>query len=424
MMRVAVPDIGDFKDVAVIEVLIGIGDSVAKDQTLVVLESDKASVDIPSSAAGIVTTMSIKVGDRVSTGSPLLTLQSVDSGRATERNEPKSAKDYGPDDIDTRSAEQALSVAGQKMTKRVYAGPSVRKTARELGVDLQGVSGSGPRGRIVNEDVRARAKVASPVGAARHPERADAEQPLKAALTQLPWPRVDYAKFGPIEKKLLSRIQQITGAALHRDWVTIPHVTNHDHADVTDLESFRAELNRETAKRGAKVSPLAFVVKACVAALKVFPQLNASLEGDALILKRYYHIGFAADTAEGLLVPVIRDADAKGILQIAEEMADLSGKARAGKLPGTSMQGGSFSISSLGGIGGSHFTPIINAPEVAILGVGRTETRVTWADEQPRPRSLLPLSLSWDHRAVDGATASRFLAHLVSLLGDLRRLLL
>jgi pyruvate dehydrogenase E2 component (dihydrolipoamide acetyltransferase) len=302
----------------------------------------------------------------------------------------------------------------------------VRKMARELGVDLSAVKGSGPRGRIIAKDVRGHVKSAmsESVGRQRAREGADSGAAAgKSSFTVAPWPQIDHARFGPVEQQPLSRIRKISGANLHRNWVTIPHVTNHDDADVTDLEAFRTELNRENGKAGVKISPLVFIMKASVAALQAFPEFNVSLEGDSLIMKRYYHIGFAVDTPNGLVVPVIRDADRKGVVQLAMEMAELAAKAHAGKLAAADMQGGSFSISSLGGIGGSYFTPIINAPEVAILGVGKTQTRVVWAGGQPQPRLFLPVSLSWDHRVVDGAAAGRFNAFLVRALGDLRRLL-
>ncbi|MGH8798898.1 MAG: 2-oxo acid dehydrogenase subunit E2, partial [Casimicrobiaceae bacterium] len=304
--------------------------------------------------------------------------------------------------------------------RKAHASPSVRAYARALGVDLAKVKGSGPSERILQEDVQNHVKrvmsgaaVASAVAGAGG-----------AALGLLPWPQVDFAKFGPIETKPLSRIKKIAGANLHRNWVLIPHVTNHDDADITELEAFRVQLNKENEKTGVKLTLLAFLIKACVAALKRFPDFNASLDGDNLIVKQYYHIGFAADTPNGLVVPVIRNADQKGVLAIAAEMADLSAKAREGKLGPADMQGGCFSISSLGGIGGTYFTPIINAPEVAILGVCRSGTRPVWDGRQFAPRLILPLSLSWDHRVIDGAAAARFNAYLGALLADMRRLML
>jgi pyruvate dehydrogenase E2 component (dihydrolipoamide acetyltransferase) len=468
MTRITVPDIGDFKDVPVIELLVTVGESVAKDQTIAVVESDKATLEIPSSEAGTVASLDVKVGDRVSAGSVLLTLgasqshapaltrTSVSAGGAAGVNSAATATSAAPSPLRTVTAApspvpvvapRAEATEAQRAEPRAYAGnvvplaafaavraveapglpvhagPSVRRLARELGVDLMLVKGSGRRGRVTPEDVRAYVKAILPKaqGLIETPAAVVA-QPGPFALA--PWPKVDFAKFGPVDAQPVSRIRKISGANLHRNWVTIPHVTNHDDADVTELEAFRAELNREHDKNGVKVSPLAFVMKACVAALKAFPEFNASLDGETLILKRYFHIGFAADTPNGLVVPVIRNADQKGLIQLAREMGELAAQARAGKLSGTEMQGGCFSISSLGGIGGSYFTPIINAPEVAILGIGKTQTRVAWIEGQPQPRLYLPLSLSWDHRVVDGAAAGRFNAYLAKALGDLRRLLL
>jgi pyruvate dehydrogenase E2 component (dihydrolipoamide acetyltransferase) len=460
MKSIAVPDIGDFKDVAVIEVLIAVGDTIAKDQPVAILESDKATMEIPSPEAGVVASVDIKVGDKVSAGSSLLKLESAapvppqeaslapsGSPAAVAHRPPditnvkplsdavptsRAPADRAPaerapaDNVVPWAAAVAMRASQAPSSERIYAGPVVRKMARELGVDLQQVTGTGPRGRIVANDVREYCKsvmsttTRQPAGRAGGAAAPVGQQPFEL----LPWPKVDYARFGPIEPQPLSRIRKISGANLHRNWVMIPHVTNHDDAEVTELEAFRADLNRESEQNGVKISPLAFIVKASVAALKRFPEFNSSLEGETLIVKRYYHIGFAADTPNGLVVPVIRDADQKGLVQIAREMVELAGRARAGKLALTDMQGGSFSISSLGGIGGSYFTPIINAPEVAILGVGKVQTRVVWADGRPQPRLFLPLSLSWDHRVVDGAVAGRFNAYLVKMLGDLRRLLM
>jgi pyruvate dehydrogenase E2 component (dihydrolipoamide acetyltransferase) len=304
-----------------------------------------------------------------------------------------------------------------------HASPSVRQFARELGVDLTRVRGTGPKQRILHEDVRGFVKAAVAQAAAPAPA---ASPPAASAggLSVLPWPKVDFARFGPVETRPLPRIRRISGANLHRNWVMIPHVTNHEDADITELEAFRLQLNRENEKSGAKLTMLAFLIKACVSALQRFPEFNASLEGDNLVLKRYFHIGFAADTPNGLVVPVVRDADTKGVLQIARETAELAGRAREGKLGPADMQGGCFSISSLGGIGGTYFTPIINAPEVAILGVSRSSTRPVWDGKQFAPRLILPLSLSYDHRVIDGAAAARFNAHLAQVLADFRRVML
>jgi pyruvate dehydrogenase E2 component (dihydrolipoamide acetyltransferase) len=305
-----------------------------------------------------------------------------------------------------------------------HASPSVRQFARELGVDLHRVRGTGPKQRVMHDDVRAYVKGAIAHAVAPAPAAAPASAPAGAGLGLLPWPKVDFAKYGPIESRPLPRIRKVSGANLHRNWVMIPHVTNHDDADITELEAFRVQLNRENEKSGVKLTMLAFLIKACVSALQRFPEFNASLDGDALVLKRYFHIGFAADTPNGLVVPVVRDADQKGILQIARETAELAAKARDGKLAPGDMQGGCFSISSLGGIGGTYFTPIVNAPEVAILGVCRSATRPVWDGQQFAPRLILPLSLSYDHRVIDGAAAARFNAHLAQVLADFRRVLL
>lgn len=438
MRRIAVPDIGDFKDVAVIEVSIAAGGTVTKDQTVAVLESDKATVEIPSPEGGVVASVEIKVGDKVSAGSPLMVLRTAETTPAeTDQQVVALARSegYAEPIFPSVPAPQEpsagnivpLAAATARLPRslssgRVYAGPALRKFARELGVDLREVKGTGPRGRIVTKDVSGYVKSVIPerhaIGGA-----ASVPPPGSPSFALPAWPQVDHAKFGKVDQQPLSRIRKISAANLHRNWVMIPHVTNHDDADVTDLEAFRSELNREQEKTGVRLSPLAFIMKASVAALQAFPEFNASLDGDTLILKRYYHIGFAADTPNGLVVPVIRDANQKGIGQLATEMAELAAKARVGKLAAADMQGGSFSISSLGGIGGSYFTPIINAPEVAILGVGKIQTRVVWLDGQPQPRLCLPLSLSWDHRVVDGAAAGRFNAFLVRALSDLRRLL-
>jgi len=447
-IEVRVPDIGDIKDVEVIEVLVKPGDTVRAEQSLITVESDKASMEIPSPAAGVVDSVQVRLGDKVSQGSALLMLRPATGAPASAAPAPAVA-DAGPapaapipggGPAPATPAAPAPAPAPATRVERApplpmparydngvvkpHASPSVRRFARELGVDLAQVRGSGPKQRILHEDVRLYVKDAV---ARASGEAAGAEAGAGgagAALGLLPWPKVDFAKFGPIETRPLARIRRIAGANLHRNWVMIPHVTNHEDADVTDLEAFRVQLNQEHAKDGIKVTMLAFLVKACVAALERFPEFNASLDGENLVYKRYWHIGFAADTPNGLVVPVIRDADRKGILEIAKEMAELSAKAREGKLGPAEMQGGTFSISSLGGIGGTYFTPIINAPEVAILGVCRSTTRPVWDGRQFVPRLILPLSLSWDHRVIDGAAAARFNAHLARLLADFRRTML
>jgi pyruvate dehydrogenase E2 component (dihydrolipoamide acetyltransferase) len=434
---VRVPDIGDFKDVEVIEVLVKPGDAVAKEQSLITVESDKASMEIPSPADGVVETLTVRIGDRVSEGVAILTLRGLAGAPAPSGGArmppPPAPEPAAPAPVPTLSPESTayavemgarpvVSDAAADSAVKPHASPSVRRFARELGVDLTQVRGSGPKGRITQDDVRGFVKGVMS-GAAR-PAAAAAVAAPAAALNLPPWPSVDFAKFGPVQRVELTRIRRISGPNLARNWVMIPHVTNHEDADVTDLEAFRLQLNAE--KGEVKVTMLAFLIKACVAALKRFPDFNSSLDpaGDAIIRKAYYHIGFAADTPNGLVVPVIRDADRKGILEIAGETAALAARARDGKLAPGDMQGGTFSISSLGGIGGTNFTPIINAPEVAILGVCRAATRPVWNGSVFVPRLILPLSLSWDHRVVDGAGAARFNAYLAQLLADFRRVML
>jgi pyruvate dehydrogenase E2 component (dihydrolipoamide acetyltransferase) len=470
---VLVPDIGDFKDVPVIDVLVKPGDHVEVDAPLVTLESDKATMDVPAPWKGTVREIKVKVGDKVSQGSVVISMET--EGAATkpaapaakaapspsppetpapiarrgttpvEQEDPEKAYREQPArpskpveavDPDSLYAEAAhpppehtepgpaipaprpAAPVDEQGFRTVHAGPSVRRLARELGADLARVKGSGPKGRILKEDVQAFVKS---VLTGLAPGGAPAGV---AGLAIAPPPKIDFAKFGPIETKPLTRIQKIAGPALHRNWVTIPHVTNCEDADVTELEAFRVQLNDEQAKSGVKVTLLAFLVKACVAALQKFPTFNSSLDGDNLIVKRYYNLGFAADTPQGLVVPVIKDAEKKGVISIAKETAELAAKARDGKLAPGDMQGATFTISSLGGLGGTYFTPIINAPEVAILGVCRASQRPVWKDGQFIPRLILPLSLSWDHRVVDGAAAARFNSYLAGVLADVRRLLL
>ena len=439
-VEVRVPDIGDFKDVAVIELLVKPGDQVKPEQSLVTVESDKASMEIPSPAAGTVRELKVKLGDKLNVGDLVAVLEG--SGAAAP---PSGAPATPAAGVSTPSA-PALSEAAPESSRAVprtlptaalpphepggpsgplpHASPSVRKFARELGVPLAEVTGTGPKGRITQEDVQAftKAVMKGEVGT-----KAGAGAKASAGgegLGLLPWPQVDFEKFGPVERTDLGRIRRIAAANLHRNWVMIPHVTNHDDADITELEAFRVQLNKEHEKAGVKITMLAFLIKACVAALKKFPNFNASLDGEQLVVKHYWHIGFAADTPNGLMVPVLKDADRKGILQISQELADLSGKARAGKLGPAEMTGASFTISSLGGIGGRYFTPIINAPEVAILGVCRSSTEPVWDGQQFQPRLMLPLSLSWDHRVIDGASAARFNAFLGAILADFRRTML
>ena len=435
LVDVEVPDIGDFADVGVIEILVQVGDTVKLEQSLITVESDKASMEIPSSHAGVVKALKVKVGDRVSKGSVIATIEAAGGtaapapAQAAAAPAPAVAAVPAPQAAPA-SAPAAAAVPAHDPTKPPlnlpHASPSIRRVARELGVPLEEVKGSGPHGRITQPDLEGfvKAVMAGTTQTKAQAAKAPAAGAGGALPGLLPWPQVDFAKFGTVERKDLSRIKKISGANLHRNWVMIPHVTNHDDADITDLEAFRVTLNKEYEKSGTKVTMLAFLIKACVAALKKFPEFNASLDGDTLVLKKYFHIGFAADTPNGLMVPVIRDADKKGIVQIAKEMSELAAKARDGKLGPADMTGGCFSISSLGGIGGTYFTPIINAPEVAILGVCKSATRPVWDGKAFQPRLILPLSLSWDHRVIDGAAAARFNTYLGQVLADFRRVML
>jgi len=487
-IEVKVPDIGDFSEIPVIEVFVKPGDTVKADDSLVTLESDKATMDVPSPSAGVVKELRVKTGDKVSEGTVIVTLaqdaaapaqpsaaSSAAEPPGTESTEaapatpsagkgawaPSETKDSAPaptgkarpETAETPattgkgqaetpappqaqrgpSAEQAASASAltppidSAAFKQAHASPSVRKFARELGVDLAKVRGTGPSARILQQDVQQFVKGAL-TGGALPDAGAGVRVSGAGSLNLLAWPQVDFAKFGPVETKALSRIKKISGAYLARNWVMIPHVTQFEEADITDLEALRVTLNKENEKAGIKITLLAFLIKASVAALLKFPDFNSSLvsgpDGDALVVKRYFHIGFAADTPNGLVVPVIRNADQKGVLQIAQEMTELSGKAREGKLAPADMQGGCFSISSLGGIGGTAFTPIINAPEVAILGVSKGATKPVWNGREFAPRLILPLSLSYDHRVIDGAAAARFITYLSGLLTDMRRTML
>ncbi|MEP7261185.1 MAG: dihydrolipoyllysine-residue acetyltransferase [Usitatibacter sp.] len=437
-IEVKVPDIGDFSDIPVIEILVKPGDVVQKDDSLVSLESDKATMDVPAPQAGTVKELRVKLGDKVSQGSLILMLEAVASAAAPASEKPAAA----PAQAGAQSPAPPAAVAPPAPAPAsppppapapvpqapaavaegtpAHASPGVRRFARELGVDLARVKGTGPKERILKEDIQSFVKGVLAGGAS--PAAAGARASGGFADLGLPaWPKVDFAKFGPVEAKPLSRIQKISGPALARNWVMIPHVTQFDEADITELEAFRAKVNEENAKAGIKVTPLAFLIKAVVAALKKYPMLNSSLDGDNLVVKHYWNIGFAADTPNGLMVPVVKDADKKGVIEIAKETSELAAKAREGKLAPTDMQGGTFSISSLGGIGGTAFTPIVNAPEVAILGVSRSAMKPVWNGKEFVPRMMLPLSLSYDHRVVDGALGARFTAHLAQVIGDLRR---
>ena len=448
MMDVTVPDIGDFDEVAVIELLVKVGDSVKAEQSLITVESDKASMEIPCSHAGVVKEIKVKLGDKVKQGSVVVVLDVAGAAAApapaaapasapaapAAAPAPASAPAPTPASIPApvaaslaapAAAQAAHAPTQNPATGLPHASPSIRKLARQLGVPLAEVKGTGTKGRITEDDVQAftRAVMAgdtrTQAQAAKAPAGGDG-----AALGLIPWPKVDFAKFGPIERKEMGRIKKISGANLLRNAIMIPAVTNHDDADITDLEAFRVLTNKENEKSGIKVTMLAFLIKACVAALKKYPEFNSSLDGDALVYKNYWHIGFAADTPNGLMVPVIKDADKKGVLQISQEMSELAKKAREGKLSPAEMSGATFTISSLGGIGGRYFTPIINAPEVAILGVCKSTMEPVWNGKEFVPRLMLPLSLTWDHRVIDGAAAARFNVYLGQILGDFRRVLL
>ena len=431
--EISVPDIGDFKDVDVIEILVKPGDSVQAEQSLITVESDKATMEIPSPAAGVVKELRVKAGDKVSKGSLILLLDgAADAPRPAQKKAPEPARAPAPAVAKPAPAAPVVPIGRPappaapdfpRAPEAVpHASPSVRKFARELGVDLARVKGSGPKGRITQVDVQEFVK-----GVMRGAPGAASPAARSGLSFDLPeWPQVDFAKFGPVETKPLSRIRKLSGAFLHRNWVSIPHVTQHDEADITELEAFRKENSQVAEKGGFKLTMLAFLVKASVNALKEFPEFNASLDktGDNLVIKKYYHIGVAVDTLEGLLVPVIKDADRKGVFDLAKELAEISKAAREKKLKPDAMRGGTFSISSLGGIGGTAFTPIINAPEVAILGVARSQMRPVFRDGAFVPRLMLPLSLAYDHRVIDGAAGARFTSYLASVLSDIRRTLL
>jgi pyruvate dehydrogenase E2 component (dihydrolipoamide acetyltransferase) len=458
LTAVKVPDIGDFKDVEVIEVLVNVGDTIEPEQSLITVESDKASMEIPATTGGVVKKIEIKIGDKINQGSVILQVEGASAADAKPAKEEAKVEKTTEATTETTTKDQQKKEPQQKAEAKPetqqktppetqpepnqeqktsptasievpstagqlpHASPSVRKFARELGVDLTAVKGSGAKGRITQEDVQLYVKAALQGGGAA--ASAPAGGSSAGGLNLLAWPKVDFSKFGAIETKPLSRIKKISGANLHRNWVMIPHVTNNDEADITELEALRVQLNKENEKSGVKVTMLAFLMKAVVAALKKYPEFNASVDGDRLVLKQYYNIGFAADTPNGLVVPVITDADKKGVIELAQETSAMAKLAREGKLSPTQMQGGCMSISSLGGIGGTHFTPIINAPEVAILGVSKSYQKPVWDGKAFVPRLTLPLSLSYDHRVIDGASAARFNAYLGALLADFRRIIL
>jgi len=444
-IELTVPDIGDVSDAAVIELLVKPGDTVRPEQSLITIESDKASMEVPSSQGGVIKELRLKLGDKVSQGSVIGVLEvgegavsasapaavaapaaSVAAPSVAGAPAPAPASEPAPEPASRTHPTASLPPAEAPATGQIaHASPSVRRFARELGVDVAKVLGTGPKGRITHVDVQnfvkgVIAKVASGAAPAAGSGAGSADL---GGMTLLPWPSIDFTKFGPIERQPLSRIKKISGANLHRNWVRIPHVTNNEEADITELEALRVKLNEEHAKAGTKFTMLAFLLKACAVSLRKFPQFNASLDGDDLVLKGYVHIGFAADTPNGLVVPVIRDVDQKSLSQLALETAALAAKARDGKLTPAEMSGGCFSISSLGGFGGTTFTPIINAPEVAILGVCRSAMKPIWNGSEFVPRLMLPLSLSYDHRVIDGASAAKFNAYLAALLADFRRAL-
>jgi len=424
--QIIVPDIGDYKNVPVIEIMVKVGDTVAAEQSLLTLETDKATMDVPAPFAGVIKEIKVKVGDAISTGSLIMTIEGEGASTIVASEPPPVAttpvpatQAAPPPHVAIPSLTPATAIPhGELTARKSHASPSIRKFARELGVDLSRIKGGGIKGRVTKNDVQNFVKAAL-----NQPQAAGG---MPGGMAVLPMPVINFAKFGEIETRPLSRIQKISGANLHRNWVTIPHITQHDEADITEMEIFRKKLNEEYAAQGIKITPLAFVLKAVMTALQQFPDFNASLDasGENLVLKKYFHIGVAVDTPEGLMVPVVRDVEQKGIAQLAKELAELSAKARDKKLPATDMQGGCFSISSLGGIGGSFFTPIINAPEVAILGVSKATMKPVYVEGAFVPRLILPLSLSYDHRVIDGAAAARFTTYLAQVLADVRRLAL
>lgn len=418
MKQVLVPDIGDYKGVSVIEVMVKVGDIINEEDTLLTLETDKAAMDVPSPYAGVVKELHVEIGDKVSQGSLILVMECNDAASPSEQTAATPAA-VAPASIAAQAAAPIVAQSVQPVVSggQAHASPAIRRFARELGVDIGKVRGSGEKGRVTKDDVQLFVKtaLAQPRGTAGG-----------NGLQVLDMPVFDFAKYGAIETTPLSRIQKISGANLHRNWVTIPHVTQFDEADITDMEAFRKQLGTEYAKQNIKITPLAFMLKAVVAALQKFPKFNASLDagGENLVLKQYFHIGVAVDTPDGLMVPVLRDVDKKGVVQLAQELAEISARAREKKITANDMQGGCFTISSLGGIGGTSFTPIINAPEVAILGVSRSCMKPVYQDGVFVPRLMLPLSVSYDHRVIDGAAAARFTAYLAMVLTDIRRLAL
>ncbi len=424
LVEVKVPDIGDYSNVPIIEVHVKVGDNIQKEQPLITLESDKASMEVPSTHSGIVKEMKVTLGDKVSKGTTILVLEATQTTPTVEKpKEPVLEQTTKPVSTPPSSSLETKPITplqvepmSQEFSHKTHASPSVRKYARELGVDISKVKGTGPKGRITHEDVKQYVK------SVMQQSQPTVSTGLGLALPE--WPKIDFTKFGEIERRPLSRIQKISSANLARNWILIPAVTYHEDADITELEAFRVATNKKYEKEGIKVTLLSFIIKACVVALKKFPEFNSSLENEELILKKYYHIGFAADTPQGLVVPVLKNADQKGILEISKEVAELAKLAREGKLKVEQMQGASFTISSLGGIGGTYFSPIVNAPEVAILGVSKAVTKPIWNGKEFLPRLICPLSLSADHRVIDGALATRFNAYIAELLSDFRKVVL
>jgi len=430
LIEVKVPDIGDYKDVPVIEVMVKPGDTIEKEQSIVTLESDKATMDVPSSHSGVVKEVRVKVGDTISEGAVVVLLEeSAGSAATVAAPATQATPAVSAPPVKAPVAEPPVKLApppppisnipAPTSENTAHASPSVRKFARELGVTITQVTGSGPKGRITQVDVQAFVKAAMSGGGI--PAAASASGGSLGGLNIIPWPKVDFTKFGEVERLPLNRIKKLTAANLARNWIMIPAVTYHEDADITDLEAFRVATNKDNEKQGLKITMLAFLMKAAVAALKKYPEFNSSLDGDELVLKKYFNIAFAADTPQGLVVPVIRDADKKGIVEIARETSELAALARDGKLKPEQMQGASFTISSLGGIGGTYFAPIVNAPEVAILGVSKAAMKPVWDGKQFVPRLICPLSLTADHRVIDGALATRFNVYMAQLLSDFRR---
>lgn len=429
LQEIRVPDIGGVNDVEVIELLAAVGDLIEVGQALLNVETDKATVEVPSSAAGRIAEIKVEVGAKLSEGSIIATVETGDSllTPLVDHARPASQNTAAPGDMESVSRNEPAHLPQVTSSEPIshvekippYSSPSIRLLARELDVHLPEVSGTGARGRIIRDDVINHVRAIM-----QDNKEGDSQSRASSNIGLprfLPWPKVDFEKYGPITRCALSRIRKISGENLHRNWVNIPHVTNHEEADITELEAFRRRINQEQANSGVKVTLLALLIKSCAVALKKFPEFNASLDGDELVLKNYYHIGFAADTPHGLLVPVVKDVEQKGLLAIAQEVSDLAAKAREGKLTMEQVSGGCFTISSLGGIGGTYFTPIINAPEVAILGVSRARHQMIWNGQSAEPRLILPMSLSWDHRVIDGASAGRFNAYLADILMDMRR---